>query len=123
MSDRCYLCGVSEETCRDEDFSNGYDFDKSPWVIDSTMFAHPICYRCFEDYDKDHDDIDDAMIEVEKTFDCPQTTVGWLEDNWETIEKRFASLLRTGDIVSASDEDKAVALLHYLKDLAKGCPR
>jgi hypothetical protein len=123
MSDRCYLCGVSEETRHDEDFSNGYDFDKAQWVVDSNRFRHPVCYRCFEDYAFDCCKIDDAIDVVETTYDCPPTIVSWLEDNSETIQKRFASLLNTGDIISATVEDKAVALLRYLKDLAKGCPR
>ena len=86
MADRCYLCGVSEETCHDEDFSNGYDFDKVPWVINSTMFTRPICHACWENYDYDNRKIYDAMEAVEHVFDCPPTIVSWIEDNYNNVE-------------------------------------
>jgi hypothetical protein len=109
----CVFCGGD---CRDERPDKSFECDVD--IDGRNKIIRNVCPECC-----DKRNFDKQMIIDEIRESYVNHRVSWLEDNSETIQKRFASLLNTGDIISATVEDKTVALLRYLKDLAKGCPR
>ena len=109
----CVFCGGACQTVRpDKSFECNVDIDGR------TKIVRNVCPECCEKRNFDKQMIID---EIRNSYVNQQ--VSWLEDNSETIKKRFTSLLMSAEIFSASDQQTAGALLHYLKDLAKGCPR